>query len=408
MLHPEKLLVASIVAWINVSVNLCAIACTSSPPRFVLTDLGTLGGPESFAYDINNESSIVGWAQTAQFAPPPHEYLRITRAFYWHEGVMTELPPWLPAQQPYLGAALGVSDAGHIVGYSSYYVGLIATHPVMWFHGTMYNMGGVSDFNRAQSVNKFGVAVGTGESDTSGSGRAFRWSMETGLTIVAQPVGGWNASGNDIDSFGLIVGGHGPSLGAFLWKNGLMHTLVNGQYGAHAEAINEKGQVVGWCNSGCSIRAFLWSPLEVIDLGTLDGFPLAPLDINDHGWIVGLADTGGGVFRAFLWKDGNIYALNDLVPQLQGWNLRRALAINNKNEIVGEGRPAGPNFKRAFLLRPVGPGDVDADGIVNVADLLALINSWGPCPAQGDCFADFDDNGVVNVADLLTLIENWG
>ena len=50
-------------------------------------------------------------------------------------------------------------------------------------------------------------------------------------------------------------------------------------------------------------------------------------------------------------------------------------------------------------------GDIDFSGGVDVADLLALIASWGPCEA---CPADFDASGSVDVTDLLTLIAAWG
>lgn len=45
------------------------------------------------------------------------------------------------------------------------------------------------------------------------------------------------------------------------------------------------------------------------------------------------------------------------------------------------------------------------DGVVNVDDLLAVINSWGPCSG---CDADIDENGTVNVDDLLAVINAWG
>ncbi|MCI0674949.1 MAG: hypothetical protein L0Y42_04135 [Phycisphaerales bacterium] len=45
------------------------------------------------------------------------------------------------------------------------------------------------------------------------------------------------------------------------------------------------------------------------------------------------------------------------------------------------------------------------DGVVNVADLLALIGVWGPCPG---CPEDLVADGTVNVLDLLALIAEWG
>lgn len=50
-------------------------------------------------------------------------------------------------------------------------------------------------------------------------------------------------------------------------------------------------------------------------------------------------------------------------------------------------------------------GDVNGDGLVNVTDLLAVINAWGPCPM---CAADVNYDSIVNVSDLLIVINTWG
>lgn len=50
------------------------------------------------------------------------------------------------------------------------------------------------------------------------------------------------------------------------------------------------------------------------------------------------------------------------------------------------------------------PGDVDGDGVVNIADVTALIDillSGGTAPAN----ADVDDDGIVNIADVTALID---
>jgi len=55
------------------------------------------------------------------------------------------------------------------------------------------------------------------------------------------------------------------------------------------------------------------------------------------------------------------------------------------------------------------PGDLTCDGIVNGADLLVLLGSWGVCPSEPvACIADLDDNGTINGGDLLILLSNWG
>ncbi len=60
-------------------------------------------------------------------------------------------------------------------------------------------------------------------------------------------------------------------------------------------------------------------------------------------------------------------------------------------------------------------GDTNADGMVNVIDLLNVINAWGACPLRcppsTNCPADVSPLGgdcQVNVNDLLTVINNWG
>jgi hypothetical protein len=60
---------------------------------------------------------------------------------------------------------------------------------------------------------------------------------------------------------------------------------------------------------------------------------------------------------------------------------------------------------------PTCHGDITGDNLVNVNDLLAVINAWGPCPPSVPCPADFvppGGDGVVNVNDLLGVINAWG
>jgi polyhydroxybutyrate depolymerase len=51
------------------------------------------------------------------------------------------------------------------------------------------------------------------------------------------------------------------------------------------------------------------------------------------------------------------------------------------------------------------PADIDGNGTVDTADLLALLAAWGPC---GKCPEDVDGTGTVDTADLLELLAAWG
>ncbi|HVP73454.1 MAG TPA: trypsin-like serine protease [Phycisphaerales bacterium] len=68
---------------------------------------------------------------------------------------------------------------------------------------------------------------------------------------------------------------------------------------------------------------------------------------------------------------------------------------------------------RASLCACSCNADVAPTGVVDVNDLLAVISTWGPCPAvPAPCLADIapapSGNGVVDVNDLLAVISTWG
>jgi choice-of-anchor B domain-containing protein len=55
------------------------------------------------------------------------------------------------------------------------------------------------------------------------------------------------------------------------------------------------------------------------------------------------------------------------------------------------------------------PGDVNGDLVIDVADLLAVLGAWGPCPvAPTPCPIDVNNDRVIDVADLLLVLANWG
>ena len=62
-------------------------------------------------------------------------------------------------------------------------------------------------------------------------------------------------------------------------------------------------------------------------------------------------------------------------------------------------------FTEVAQVGPPCPANIVCDVSVNVPDLLAVINFWGPCAG---CPADVNDDGQVNVPDLLAVINTWG
>jgi probable HAF family extracellular repeat protein len=99
-----------------------------------------------------------------------------------------------------------------------------------------------------------------------------------------------------------------------------------GEFGAAAQAVNDKGEVAGYSIGPASNSAFLWQNGRATALGTLPGSTSArAFGINNHGQVVGNTD-----YDAFLWHNGQMTALPGLLST--GGS---AADINNLGQIVG-------------------------------------------------------------------------
>lgn len=112
----------------------------------------------------------------------------------------------------------------------------------------------------------------------------------------------------------------------------------------------------------------------------------------------------------YLWADG-------LIPRSDGLIWECSNLANDGTHPSLSGRQKVANMLMSFMLnspysepwfRNQFVADVNADSIVNVLDLLAVISAWGSCsPPPELCPADLDGNGIVNVLDLLIVINNY-
>lgn len=82
----------------------------------------------------------------------------------------------------------------------------------------------------------------------------------------------------------------------------------------------------------------------VILLGTLGGRSKA-MDINDHGTVVGYAQTDSGLDHAVMWTGGQTIDLGTLGL----WSF--AYAVNNHDEVVGDSRASSDGHTHAVLWR---------------------------------------------------------
>jgi probable HAF family extracellular repeat protein len=104
-------------------------------------------------------------------------------------------------------------------------------------------------------------------------------------------------------------------------------------------------------------HAFLSGPggMPLQDLGTLPGFPDSFGNaVNAFGQVVGTLITAGGeITHAFLYSNGRMTDLNDLIPAGSGFTfLASASGINDAGQITGTGTTSS-GATQAFLLTPV-------------------------------------------------------
>jgi probable HAF family extracellular repeat protein len=310
----------------------------------LLDTLGTLGGPNSIVQwpGISNNGLVAGIAETAAPDPLNEQWSctaflpsvtgKICLGFFWEDGVMTPLPT-LGGNQ---GFATGVNNSGQVVGW--------AETPV---HDPTCNAPQVLQF------------------------RAVLWEPRKGTKRELRPLPGDSTSAaTAVNDAGQVVGisgdcdiavGQRSAQHAVLWENGTVIEI--GDLGGDAwhtpMDINAAGDVVGFSNPLGVIgidfapHAFLWTRAGGIrDLGALPGDAVSQaVGINSSGQIVGV--SSGAINRAFLYENGVMTNLNDLVgpgfPDL----LIVAQHINDAGVIVGRAVRAGTTVQVPFVATPV-------------------------------------------------------
>lgn len=110
-----------------------------------------------------------------------------------------------------------------------------------------------------------------------------------------------------------------------------------------ATAINNHDAIVGTSDEG----GFLWENGHLTRLNQGNA-TLDPMGINDQGEIVGSFAGGRAVLRT---TNGTFLDLNTAVDSLDGWTFTEAVAINASGQIAVNGSRAG--ITHAFLLSPV-------------------------------------------------------
>jgi len=297
----------------------------------VMSDLGTLGGPNSNAYYSPNErGEITGNAETLTLDPLGEDTCGygdhlVCLPFVWQAGVMTPLPTTLGGNNGY---AHGINNRGQIVGSAEN-----ATHdptctppqvldfvPLIWEPKQ-------GQFKITQLLLLSGDTVGDA-----------LWINDNG-----QAVG--------------ITGSCTTNVHAALWQDGTVSDLGNlgGTMNNIPFAINNHGEVVGSSDlpGDANFHAFLWQHGVMSDLGTLPGdVSSVAYGITNEGQTVGTSYDVSGNPRAFLLQRGVMTDLNTLIPSGSPLLLLDGNAINSGGEIVGDALQVSSGEVHAYLASP--------------------------------------------------------
>lgn len=231
--------------------------------------------------------------------------------FLWRNGEITHLN--VP------GRATDLNNRDEVVG---------ATHSgsaFLWRDGVMIDLGAQlgSDFSLATAINDRGDVVGYRRVGPWQQLRAFRWRAGVVTDLGAPPDNQSLAS--DVNNAGMVVGKYGET--AVRWRHHRPEPLLG--YPAHAEAVNDRGDVAGYHWGGGSMgnpHGFLWRHGQVTQITQTGSPSVMVYGINNWAQVVGVGHLGG-----FVWQQGTMTRLPGLLPGLSGV----PYDINDRGQVVG-------------------------------------------------------------------------
>ena len=351
--------------------------------RYQVTSLGTLGGTSSIANGINNKGWVTGQANL-QGDQTGHAFLWQKRSGMTDLGTLggpNSSVNW-PVKDD-IGLIAGVSDTSNTdplgENFCGFGTGLICLG-FLWHQGVMTplpTLGGNNSY--ATAVNNRGQVVGFAENSSQDPTciapqvldlEAVLWGPKPGEIHELPPLSGDSIAGAAaINDRGQAVGTSGacmspsPLAHAVLWQNGSVIDLGNlgGALNNLATGINERGDVIGFSDlaGDATSHAFLWTKHNGMqDLGTLPGdFSSGAFGINEEGQVVGQSCDQNNNCRAFLWENGVMTDLNTLVCHGSSLYLTYGGDINDGGVIVGQAFDPNTGDTPTFLAIPGGHGD---------------------------------------------------
>jgi probable HAF family extracellular repeat protein len=221
-----------------------------------MQDLGTLGGPNSYAIAINQSGQITGYADVTGSDSGDSLY----HAFLYSGGSMNDLG----TVGGYTDSdGIAISSGGEVVG--ALYSSSLGTNSFIYLNGQISNLSTLIGLQDVTGVNDSNHFIGY---QSSGASYVY---MNGSLTSLGRPAGFDEALPKAINNAGQIVGAFdtgGTEFNAFIWSNGVLANL-NSDIAANsgwvlqqALDINDNGQIVGYgLNPSGYVHGYLLTPL---------------------------------------------------------------------------------------------------------------------------------------------------
>jgi probable HAF family extracellular repeat protein len=352
----SHLALAAVLA-VAVGLPVAAAAPAAAATAYTITDLGSLGGGVTHGLAINGSGQVTGdsvLSTLVQVPCPPQKYGQPKKCF---------------------------------------------THPddaFVWSNGTMTDLGTLGgNFSQGVAINGSGEVVGESAAKNPGPDGAFL-SNGHGIKPLSAPafVYGINDSGQIVgqcrdsmllQSYACVVSSNG-AITALPESNPDIECLyINTISPANipaAVAINTNGQVLGNCFESAGGLAIVWTSDTPTVLPTLGGVASSGTAISSNGQVVGTSQTSTGAEDGFLWSNGTmtdlgpnfspaavndngvivggqfVYSngtlqnLNNLIPAGSRYQIQNATGINDNGQIVANADDTASGQTHALLLNP--------------------------------------------------------
>lgn len=331
-----------------------------------------------------------------------------TYAYVWHKGIVQDLGALgTTLDGKRFTLASDINGSGQVVGYSSIYDdnGKSISHAFLWQDNHLIDLvAGTAYANQSSytpAINDHAQIVMNSSFDPnsfsifkpgpSEFSRPLLWQNDKLMELAFWQFGNSDPLfGNlvffgyafDINDSGVILGSlrdyslteDGSYYVTALWgKEGVLRKIAGAAtYGfvfSKNAKINNQNQVVMAQSSTGAVDyrnrilvSLSGDPFNVISDSVWNGPKTPFFDINDQGqvvWSALIGDTSSSVYniykKAFVYRNGVTFNLNDLISTNTDWRIEYAYAINNVGQILVSGN------KGYALLSPVTKASFDAN-----------------------------------------------